>query len=175
MDEQTVPPAGRRFRFRRGILYGLLGSGALAAAFAARPLAASVREGGFGGWHGRWGHHGMGPGAMHEHIGVAVKWALRDVDATDEQQAKVSAIVESAFTDFHRLRDQHHANRDEFRALLGAAGAVDRDALEKIRKAELALADEASRRAVQALADAADALTPEQRKALLERHSRRRH
>lgn len=173
MDEQKAAPAGRGFSMRRGILYGVLGVAALAAAFATRPIAAAARSaGGFHGFGGRWGHHGMRPEAMHEHLQVGVKWALRDVDATADQQARVSSILDAAMSDLHRLKDQHAANRDEFRAQL-AGDTVDRDALERIRKAELALAEEASRRLVQAVADAAEVLTPEQRKALAERHARR--
>jgi len=174
MDEQKAVPAGRGFSIRRGILYGILGSSALVALFAARPIAAAARSAsGFHGFGGRWGHHGMGPEAMREHIQVGVKWALRDVDATEDQQARVSSILGAALTDMHRLKEQHVANRDEFRAQLTGA-AVDREALERIRKAELALAEEASRRLVQAVADAAEVLTPEQRKSLAERHAHRR-
>ncbi len=162
------------FRGRRAVLYGILGASAVAAAaFAARPLAAAGAFHGFGGhgFGGRWGHHRMSPEAMHEHLQVGVKWALRDVDATDEQQAKVSAILGAAIGELHGLKQRHVANRDAFRAQLTAA-AVDRGALERIRRDELALAEEASRRVVDALADAAEVLTPEQRKALAERHRR---
>lgn len=169
MDTNQTP-ASRPFSVRRGILYGLLGSGALATLFAARPIVAAVRDGGF---HGRFGQHRMNPEAMHEHLKVGVKWALRDVDATEDQQARVGAILSGAMGDLHRLKEQHTANREEFRAQFAGA-AVDREALERIRKSELALADEASRRLVQALGDAAEVLTPEQRKLLLERHGHHR-
>jgi Spy/CpxP family protein refolding chaperone len=156
---------------RRSVLFGILGAAGLAALFAARPIAAAAGWGGHGHGFGRWGHHRMSPEAMHEHLQVGVKWALKDVDATEEQQAKVSAIVGAALTDLHGLKERHLANRDEFRAQLTGA-SVDRDALERIRKAELGLAEDASRRLVAALADAAEVLTPEQRKALAERHQR---
>ena len=168
MDEQKATTERRGFGGRRGILYGVLGLGVVAAAFVARPLAAA---GGLHGFGGRWGHHRMSPERMHEHLQVGVKWALRDVDATDEQQAAVSRIVGAALGDLHRLKEAHVKNRDAFRAEL-AADAVDREALERIRKAELALAEDASRRLVQAVADAAEVLTPEQRRALAERHRR---
>ena len=45
---------------------------------------------------------------------------------------------------------------------------VDRGALERIREAELKLAESASDRMVNAIADAADVLTPEQRGKLAE-------
>jgi Spy/CpxP family protein refolding chaperone len=73
--------------------------------------------------------------------------------------------------DLFRLRQQHQANRDAFHAQLGGA-TVDRAALEEVRKSEIALADEASKRLVRALADVADVLTPEQREALMDRFHR---
>ena len=163
-EDRTPDARGRTLR--RTVLLGLLGSGAVAAFLAARPIAAAVQGG--GGWHGRhgrWGHHGRGPEAMREHVQVGVKWALRSVDATDEQQERVSAILATALDEAGRLKERHQANREAFAA--GLAGAtVDRAALEQARKAELALAEEASHLLVSALADAAEALTPEQRQAL---------
>lgn len=157
---------------KRGILYGVVGTLTVMTLVAAVPIAASGKDGGLLGWHGRFGRHGMNPQAMHEHLKVGVKWALRDVNATEDQQARMETIVSAAATDLHRLKDQHTENRDEFRGQLGGA-TVDREALERIRKAELALADEASRRLVQAVGDAAEVLTAEQRQQLLERHGRR--
>jgi protein CpxP len=171
--KDTAGTEGRR-AMRRGILFGVLGAGALAAMFAARPIAAAVQGGGWHGFRGRWGHHGLNPEAAKEHIQVALKWHLREIDATEEQQARVEKIVTAAVDDLASLRDRHQANGQAFVAGLGA-GSIDRAALEEVRKAEVALADEASRRLVQALADVADVLTPEQRQAVLSRAERRRH
>jgi Spy/CpxP family protein refolding chaperone len=163
---------GKGRRLRRDILYGVVGAGLLGAIFAARPIAAAV-QGGAGHGFGRWGHRHAKPEAMHEHIQVGVKWALREVDATDDQQKRVGEIVSGALDDLHGLRDQHRRNREAFAAQLGAP-SVSREELEALRKAEMALADDASRRLVQALGDVAEVLTPEQRQALLE-HAERFH
>jgi Spy/CpxP family protein refolding chaperone len=162
------------------IAYTLMGSGVLAVALvaaAARPIAAAIQgAGALGGFHHGWGGpHGfrhMSPEAAKEHLQVAAKWALRDVDASEQQQERVTAIAAGAVDDLFRLRDRHVENREAFHAQLGGA-SVDRAALEEIRKSELALADEASKRLVRAMADIADVLTPEQRQALVEKHSRR--
>lgn len=159
---------------RKTVVYGLLGGGALAALFAARPIAAAI-EGGVGGFHrmcGGRGLHGMSPEAAREHVQVAAKWALRDVDASEEQQERVGAIAAEAVDDLLRLRGRHEGNRKAFHEQLSAA-AIDRAALEQLRQSEIALADEASKRLVRALADASDVLTPEQRQALIDRLHRK--
>ncbi len=171
--EGTGEKAEGRRRLRRGFLWGALGAVALAAIVAARPIAAAVQGGARHGLGGRWGHHRLSPEAMHEHIQVGVKWALRGVDATEDQQKRVRDIVAGAVDDLHRLKDQHQRNREAFVAQLAGAD-VNREELEAVRKAEMALADDASRRLVQALADVAEVLTPEQRQGLLE-HARRLH
>jgi Spy/CpxP family protein refolding chaperone len=163
----------------KNIAYTLLGSGVLALALvaaAARPIAAAIQgAGGLGGFHHGWaGHHGlpaMSPEAAKEHLKVAAKFALRDIDASDEQQERLTAIAAGAVDDLFGLRQRHLDNRQAFHAQLGGA-SVDRAALEKIRESEMALADEASKRLVRAMADVADVLTPEQRQALMEKFAR---
>jgi periplasmic protein CpxP/Spy len=162
---------------RKTVLFGLLGVGVLGALLAARPIAAAIEgRSGWGGLHrmcgGHHGFHGglhaMNPGAAREHLEVATKWALRDIDASEEQQERVSAIAAGAMDDLLRLRARHLENREAFHAQLKGA-AIDREALEQLRLSEIALADEASKRFVQALADIGDVLTAEQRQALMER------
>ena len=162
------------------IAYTLMGSGVMAVALvaaAARPIAAAIQgAGGLGafhhGWRGGHGFRNMSPEAAKEHLQVAAKWALRDVDASEAQQERVTAIATGAVDDLFLLRDRHLENKPAFHAQLGGA-TVDRAALEKIRESEMALADEASKRLVRAVADMAEVLTPEQRQALMEKHSRR--
>jgi Spy/CpxP family protein refolding chaperone len=158
---------------RKTVLFGLLGAGVLGAFLAARPIAAAIQgRGGWGGMHRMCGGHrdlhSMSPGAAREHLEVATKWALRDIDASEEQQERVSAIAAGAVDDLFRLRARHQANREAFHAQLKGA-AIDRAALEQLRQSEMALADEASKRLVEALADVGDVLAPEQRQALMER------
>ncbi len=177
MTEKNETTASAKPSRRRTILYGLLAAGALLTLLAARPIAAAIQGG--EGFHRRfashWGPHAMSPEALRDHLQVATKWALRDIDATEEQQEKVNAIVTGAVDDLFALRQQHVANRDAFHAQLSGA-SVDRAALEEIRKSEMALADQASKRFVQALADVSEVLTPEQRRALAERiHQHRSH
>ena len=103
-----------------------------------------------------------------ERIDKTVKWVLHDVNATDDQKRKVSEIAKSAMRDLLPLRDQHHAARSQAIDLLSRP-AIDRDAIEQLRALELELAEAASKRISQALADTAEVLTPEQRVKLAER------
>lgn len=116
------------------------------------------------------GHHGHRLHALSdEDIRFTVSWVLREVDASDEQVAAVTAIATRAATDLKALHAEHRSRRDAFtQALVGA----DRSALETLRGEELATVEDASQRIVSALADAAEVLTPEQRQRLAEAHAR---
>jgi periplasmic protein CpxP/Spy len=173
MEEKSEGTGAAKPNRRRAILWAsLLGGSALLTLVAARPITAAIQNGaGFHHrWGGRWGGgHAMSSEAAKEHLQIASKWLLRDIDASPEQQDRVNAIVAGAVDDLFRLRERHQQNRDAFHAQFGGGATVDRAALEEIRKSEMGVADEASKRLVQALADVSDVLTPEQRQALAER------
>ena len=172
MEEKSEGTGAAKPNRRRAILWAsLLGGSALLTLVAARPITAAIQQsaGFHHTWGGRWGGgHAMSPEAAKEHLQIASKWLLRDIDASPEQQDRVNAIVAGAVDDLFRLRERHQQNRDAFHRQLGGA-TIDRAALEEIRKSEMGVADEASKRLVQALADVSDVLTPEQRQALAER------
>ena len=115
----------------------------------------------------------MSPEAAKEHLQIATKWALRDIDASAEQQDRVNAIVAGTVDDLFRLKAVPSAEPGRLPRRSSPVATVDRAALEAIRKSEMGLADEASKRLVQALADVSDVLTPAQRQALAERVHRR--
>lgn len=152
---QTTPSSRRR-RHGRTLLIGaavlgLAGAG-LAWAAVQRPLA-SLRH--FGG------------GAMKLHAEFMVDRALKQVDATDEQRREVEAIVGRLFERHKARRAEHQGMHDELAAAL-TAEKVDRARLESLRARHLAQAEACSREIAAAVADAADVLTVEQRRALLE-------
>ena len=72
------------------------------------------------------------------------------------------------------LREKVQDARKQAIALF-AAERIDRDAIERLRASQLALADQASGRFTRALADVAEVLTPAQRRDLSERVARHRH
>ncbi|MGQ0545926.1 MAG: Spy/CpxP family protein refolding chaperone [Betaproteobacteria bacterium] len=151
-------------RFRRITLAGLIGG-----------IAAGFSWKAFG--QGRHGFHG---GAnLDERIDKMVKHLAIEIDATPEQQQKLAAIAKAAAKDLAPLRGQAMETRKQAMELLSAP-SVDRAGLEKLRVSKLQHADAASRRITQALGDAAEVLTPEQRVKLAEHvarmgHRRHRH
>ena len=173
MEEKIEETRGAKSNRRRNILYALLRPAVLALV-AARPISAAIQDG--GGFHrpfgGRWGRHGDAtPTPSRSTPASPPSGRCATSTPATEQQERVNKIVGGAIDELFRLKDRHQGNREAFAAQLGGA-SVDRAALEEIRKSEIALADEASKRLVQALADVSEVLTPEQRQALIERAHR---
>jgi Spy/CpxP family protein refolding chaperone len=121
------------------------------------------------GWSGS-----VSPDRIAGHIEHGVKYLLSDVDATAEQRTQVTTILQSTATDVHALADQHIAARKQLHEILSAP-TIDRERLEAVRVDELRLADEASKRLLTGIADAADVLTPEQRATLAQSMEEHRH
>ena len=131
-----------------------------------------------GHWFGRHRHGGeegrFDPERAHEHARLAVEWLSGYVDVDDAQREQLDSILSRSVDDLVELSQGHQSNRGAFVDLLRQP-VIDRAALEEIRRSELDLAEEASRRLVDALADAAQVLTPEQRGQLVELAERFHH
>jgi periplasmic protein CpxP/Spy len=113
-----------------------------------------------------WGHHH--PFDAEEitfFVQHRIGHALSRVDATQEQRDKINAIAKAAITDVVAMRKDHDARREQALALF-KADSIDRNALEALRAERLSAGDAASKRIVQAVADAAEVLKPEQRRQL---------
>ena len=89
-------------------------------------------------------------------------FALYRLDATQEQRRQIHAIVGDAVDDLMVLRDDARGDRGAFIAEITKPD-IDRRALETMRARQLGLAEQASARALTALANAAEILTPKQR------------
>ena len=76
--------------------------------------------------------------------------------------------TESGSMDLLPVREKAHAARKQAIELL-AADSIDRGAIEALRAEHIVLAEQASKRFAQALADVAEVLTPAQRKQIAER------
>ena len=99
---------------------------------------------------------------------------LGRVDATQDQQAAVSTIVQGVITDLRAVVTEHESTRETVREILMQPD-IDRGALEQLRASAILQADSTSQRMVQALGDVAEVLTPEQRVELMEVGRWRRH
>jgi Spy/CpxP family protein refolding chaperone len=124
-----------------------------------------------GQWFGGPGHsHGrfeaMDPEMARERIELAVELVLGRVDASEAQMEEVKTILAASIGDLQPLVAEHKANREAFVTELSKPN-IDRNALEGLRSAEMALADQASNRFVDTLADVAEVLTAEQRTELI--------
>ncbi len=125
-----------------------------------------------GGWH-RGGFMGaeLDPAALDQRLERMLKHLYVEIDATEAQKHQLAPIVKAAAGDLLPLRGRMHEARRQAVELLSRE-TIDRAALETLRIDQLQLAEQASQRFVQALADVADVLTPEQRKQLAERIGR---
>jgi len=127
---------------------------------------------GHGGWQ-RGGFMGaaIDPAMMDEHLDRMLKHLYVEIDATEAQKQQLAPIVKAAAHDLLPMRTQFQDARRQAIDLLSRE-RVDRAALEALRADQLRLAEQASVRFTQALADMADVLTPAQRKQLAERVGR---
>jgi Spy/CpxP family protein refolding chaperone len=120
-----------------------------------------------GGDHGPHGHHGGG---------MDMKWSGRMLDAvkaTPEQRTQIQKIMEGARTDLQAQREAGKPLRDQLMQAMTQPN-IDANAVEQVRQKMLAQHEQASKRRMQAMVDAARVLTPEQRKQLAERMGQRR-
>ena len=133
---------------------------------------------GRGHWHGPGIMGGsMGrtfdPARAEERADRMVRHLAVEIDATGEQQEKLRTIVKGAVKDLVPLRDKAQAARQRAHQLLTQPN-IDRAAIEAFRAEQVAQVDAASKRLTQALTDAAQVLTPEQRQKIGDRMGQRR-
>jgi Spy/CpxP family protein refolding chaperone len=161
---EQVPPARKR-----GRRWFLLTVGGLAAALTGAVASQALSQGGppwhRGGMMGGPFHMGasVDPARAEDHADRMIRHLAIEIDATAEQQDKLRAIARATVKDLVPLHEKAHGARERARALL-TSPTVDRTAIETFRTEHLALADEASRRVARALGDAAEVLTPVQRR-----------
>lgn len=119
-------------------------------------------------------HHdgyGMGgPGMMMD--GRGVDRMLDGLNATDAQRTQIKQIMEAAAADLKAQRESGRALRERSMQIF-AAPNVDAAAAEAVRQQMLQQHDQASKRMLQAMLDASQVLTPEQRVKLGERMKQR--
>lgn len=92
---------------------------------------------------------------------------MDEIDASDEQQDKIWAIVDKTRSELRPVGREFRDSRGKVAELLSAP-TIDKAAVEALRVERVAAIDAASKRAVAALVEAAEVLTPEQRAELAE-------
>lgn len=120
-----------------------------------------------GHWGGSWGGP-LDPAQIEDRADRMVRHLAVELDASNEQQDKLRTIMRGMLKDVMPAREKAQEARRQARELLTQT-TIDRGAMEKLRAEQIALADNVSKRVVQALGDAAEILSPEQRRKLNDR------
>jgi len=123
--------------------------------------------------HSGGGHHGPMAGNSQQHL-EHMQAMLTKIGASDSQKKQIEGILRPAFDDMKAARDSHSAAFRQFHEII-TAPSIDRARVESLRADQIRSLDEASKRLVTAISDAAEVLTPDQRAALakqIEEHHR---
>ncbi|NNE23828.1 MAG: periplasmic heavy metal sensor [Rhizobiales bacterium] len=105
----------------------------------------------------------------------AMKHVAIEIDASQQQQDQIVALISGAFKEVRPFRDSLKATVKEMRELL-LSSQIDRATMERLRAERVAESDRISKTLIVTLADVAEVLTPAQRTLLgeriMERHAR---
>ncbi len=169
----TGSPEHAKPQRKRGWRWFCVGAAALVAAATGAAATKAIEHGPF--WRpGAFMHGQISPAAVEDRADRMVRHLAIEIDASADQQEKLRAIVKGAVRDLMPLREKAHSSHQRAHALL-TQPIVDRAAIEALRTEKMALADQASRRVAQALGDAAEVLTPDQRRKIDDHIQWRRH
>jgi periplasmic protein CpxP/Spy len=143
----------------------VLGAGIAGAAVSHQVRAHGFGAGGMMGGHFAYGFGRLDPAAIEDRVDRAVRHVGIEIDTTTEQQEKLRVIAKAAVKDLVPMRTKVDAAHERAHSLM-VAPTVSRADIETLRTEHMALADAFTRRVAQAIGDASDVLTPEQRKKL---------
>ncbi len=127
------------------------------------------------GWHrgGHGFHEVKTVEEAQQRAESATKRMLGKLDATEDQQRRIHAIVDESVRNLYPLHEQHRLRSTQLLEAMSEP-TVDRAEIERLRKAEIEAADVASDWFVDATIDVFEVLTPDQRSEILD-HFRERH
>jgi Spy/CpxP family protein refolding chaperone len=103
-----------------------------------------------------------GMSGMHAKAMAHVSKMLDEVGASAEQKQRIAGILHDGMKPMMALHSDMGETHKALHALL-AAPTIDREGVERLRATEIAKVDEATKAMTQALIEAAEVLTPEQR------------
>jgi periplasmic protein CpxP/Spy len=115
--------------------------------------------------HSGGAHHGPMAGRGAEDHLEPMQAMLGKIGASDAQKAQIEGLLKPAFEEMKSAHDAHSAAFGQFHEAI-TASSIDRARIEALRAGQLKSLDEASKRMVTAITDAAEVLSPEQRAAL---------
>ena len=121
--------------------------------------------------------HADGPGLFiggphGPHMGRMIDRMLDSVNATDQQRSQVKDIMKAAAADLKAQRDANRGLREQMMQAF-AQPTVDANTVEALRQKQLAAHDQISKRMTQAMLDVSRVLTPDQRKTLADKMTKR--
>ena len=172
--DQTASPRQRNGR-RGTFLIALLAVAVLAG------LGGSMLSSAFGqgaSWHRISWHSGgmfggpLTPAQIDDRIDRMTKHMAIELDATQDQQVKLAQHRQGRRRRSAAAEGEGAGARAQAVTLL-TAPTIDRTAIERLRAEQIGLAETASKRIAQALADAAEVLNPEQRRKVADWMARR--
>jgi Spy/CpxP family protein refolding chaperone len=174
-EESNTPLSGAIVPPNRSSRTGWIVAGLIAAGLTGAAVTTAFSQGpGFGHglmsvhWHGHFMGGPLDPAQIEDRADRMVRHVAIEIDATTDQQDKLRAVVKNAVKDLVPMRDKAQAARARARDLL-TQQTIDRAEIERFRTEQVALADAFSKRVGQAIGDAAEILTPEQRRKLADR------
>jgi periplasmic protein CpxP/Spy len=125
-----------------------------------------------------YAHSNGGHGAMARHSSEGhlehMHAMLTRIGASDAQKSQIEGLLKPALAEMKSAHESHSAAFRQFHEAISAP-SIDRARLETLRAAQVKSLDEASKRMVTAISDAAEVLSPDQRAALakeIEKHHR---
>ena len=159
------PSQGRTCRSRKGLFVIAFLAVALVAGLTGNMLTTAFGQGfAMHAWHdGGFMGGPLTPAQIDDRIDRMTKHMAIELDASADQQAKIASVAKAAVNDLRPLHEKAHAARSQAVALL-TAPTIDRSAIERLRAEQIGLAETASKRIAQAVADASETLSPDQRR-----------
>lgn len=106
------------------------------------------------------------------HVSNMLKLIQGNTEPSPAQKSKLSAIIQQANADLMPLQTRIHDGHAKMFSIL-TQPTIDRSAVEAARSAQIDVTVQMSKRSTQFMVDVAEALTPDQRKALAEHMSHR--
>jgi len=167
----SAPAGGLRAVIRRLLFKPAAAVALLLGIFIAIGTAAVAQSHDGAGWH--HGGHAM-TGSSEDvvaHVNGMLQYIYTEVGATEAQKTQIATISQQAADDLAPLHEELNQGHQQVFDLL-TQDRIDRAALETARAAHMSVAEQASRRVTEFVADVAEVLTPAQRKALADHLSR---